>query len=113
MQLKKFLGYLCGVGYPTKISMEGSGKFLYFAYGSNLSTERIHLNNPSAIAKGPALLDGYKLDFNYGSNVSNNWDFLFIGVRNSFLISLINCNPKDMNCYSLIIIEMARVCCND
>ena len=88
--------------------MEGSGKFLYFAYGSNLSTERIHLNNPSAIAKGPAVLDGYKLDFNYGSNVSSYWDFHFIGV-----ISLINCNPKDMNCYILIIIEMARVCCND
>ena len=81
MQLKKFLGYLCGVGYPKKISMEGSGKFLYFAYGSNLSTERIHLNNPSAIAKGPAVLDGYKLDFNYGSNVSSYWAFHFIGAR--------------------------------
>ena len=84
MKLKKFLGYLSGVGYPTKISMEGSGKFLYFAYGSNLSTERIHLNNPSAIAKGPALLDGYKLDFNYGSNVSSYWDFHFIGARNFY-----------------------------
>ena len=108
MQLTKFLGYLCRVGYPTKISMEGSGKFLYFAYGSNLSTERIHLNNPSAIAKGPAVLDGYKLDFNYGSNVSSYLDFHFIGAR-----KLINCNPKDVNCYILIIIEMARVCCND
>ena len=107
MQLTKLLGYLCGVGYPTKISMEGSGKFLYFAYGSNLSTERIHLNNPSAVAKGPAVLDGYELDFNYGSNVSSYWAFHFIGAR------LINCNPKDMNCYILIIIEMARVCCND
>ena len=92
--------------------MEGSGKFLYFAYGSNLSSERIHLNNPSAIAKGPAVLDGYKLDFNYGSNVSSYWDFHFIGAR-SILISFINCNPKDMNCYILMIIEMARVCCND
>ena len=62
--------------------MEGSGKFLYFAYGSNLSSERIHLNNPSAIAKGPAVLDGYKLNFNYGSNVSTYWDFHFIEVRN-------------------------------
>ena len=50
--------------------MANPGKFLYFAYGSNLSTERIHLNNPSAIAKGPALLKGFKLNFNYGSNVS-------------------------------------------
>ena len=62
--------------------MEGSGKFLYFAYGSNLSSERIHLNNPSAIAKGPAVLDGYKLDFNYGSNVSSCWDFHFKGALN-------------------------------
>ena len=50
--------------------MANPGKFLYFAYGSNLSTERIHLNNPSAVAKGPALLKDFKLNFNYGSNVS-------------------------------------------
>ena len=48
--------------------MANPGKFLYFAYGSNLSTERIHLNNPSAVAKGPALLKGFKLNFNYESN---------------------------------------------
>ena len=53
-----------------KLVMANPGKFLYFAYGSNLSTERIHLNNPSAVAKGPALLKGFKLNFNYGSNVS-------------------------------------------
>ena len=55
--------------------MADSSKFLYFAYGSNLSTERIHLNNPSAVAKGPALLEGYKLNFNYGSNVSSYCKF--------------------------------------
>ena len=44
--------------------------FLYFAYGSNLSTERIHINNPSAVAKGPAILEGYKLNFNMRSSVS-------------------------------------------
>lgn len=26
--------------------------FLYFAYGSNLLTKRIHINNPSAVRKG-------------------------------------------------------------
>lgn len=30
--------------------------FLYFAYGSNLLTKRIHLQNPSAIRKGIAEL---------------------------------------------------------
>lgn len=30
--------------------------FLYFAYGSNLWTKRIHLQNPSAIRKGIAEL---------------------------------------------------------
>lgn len=41
--------------------------FLYFAYGSNLSSERIRLNNPSAVAKAPAILEGYQLNFNKGS----------------------------------------------
>lgn len=29
-----------------------SGKFLYFAYGSNLWSKRIHINNPSAVRVG-------------------------------------------------------------
>lgn len=70
MQLRKILSSLKPV-YNSKLQMADSSKFLYFAYGSNLSTERIHLNNPSAVAKGPALLDGYKLNFNYASNVSS------------------------------------------
>lgn len=41
--------------------------FLYFAYGSNLSSERIKVQNPSAVAVGPALLEDYKLDFNFHS----------------------------------------------
>lgn len=37
--------------------------FLYFAYGSNLLTERIRLNNPTAVKRAVAKLQGYKLDF--------------------------------------------------
>lgn len=28
-----------------------SNKFLYFAYGSNMLTKRIHINNPTAVQK--------------------------------------------------------------
>ncbi|KAI5718249.1 hypothetical protein M8J77_018673 [Diaphorina citri] len=37
--------------------------FLYFAYGSNLNSKRIHVNNPSAKRKGVGLLKDYRLDF--------------------------------------------------
>ena len=44
--------------------------FLYFAYGSNLLTDRIRINNPSARARNTALLRNHKLDFN---NLSKKW----------------------------------------
>ncbi|KAM6202335.1 gamma-glutamylcyclotransferase [Rhynchocyon petersi] len=37
--------------------------FLYFAYGSNLLTERIHLQNSSAVFCCVACLQDFKLDF--------------------------------------------------
>ena len=40
-----------------------SGKFLYFAFGSNLLAERIHIKNPSAVFKSTGKVEGYKLDF--------------------------------------------------
>ena len=43
--------------------------FLYFAFGSNLLTERIHINNPSAVFRSIAKLRDHKLDFNYFSQV--------------------------------------------
>lgn len=43
--------------------------FLYYAYGSNLLTERIRINNPSAKKIAVAKLDGWRLDFNlYGKS---------------------------------------------
>ena len=44
--------------------------FLYFAYGSNLLTERIHFQNPSATFIDAAKLDGYKLEFRLPSKVN-------------------------------------------
>lgn len=38
--------------------------FLYFAYGSNLLMQRIHINNPSAKRAGIGKLKNYRLDFN-------------------------------------------------
>ena len=43
--------------------------FLYFAFGSNLLTERIHISNPSAVFRSIAKLKDHKLDFNYYSQV--------------------------------------------
>jgi len=40
-----------------------SNSFLYFAFGSNLSSERIRVQNPSAQYVASAVLDGYQLDF--------------------------------------------------
>ncbi|XP_044743463.1 gamma-glutamylcyclotransferase-like [Chrysoperla carnea] len=44
------------------------GKFLYFAYGSNLLSKRIHLKNPSAVRKCVGKLKDYRLDFMHYSN---------------------------------------------
>ena len=67
------------VKMPTEISFSGMSSssvaqtFNYFAYGSNLSSERIRVSNPSAQAIGPALLENYALDFNYHSKVLYNF----------------------------------------
>ena len=53
---------------PHKIM--GKQSFLYFAYGSNLLTDRIRINNPSALARGVARLSNYKLEFN---SISKKW----------------------------------------
>lgn len=47
-----------------------SNKFLYFSYGSNLFSKRIHINNPTAVKKTIAQLKDYRLDFN---TISKTW----------------------------------------
>ncbi|XP_072051697.1 uncharacterized protein [Amphiura filiformis] len=46
--------------------------FMYFAYGSNLSKARIHINNPSAEFYAVAKLKDYKLVFGCQDNWSSN-----------------------------------------
>jgi hypothetical protein len=59
--------------------MAAKNTFLYFAFGSNLLTKRIHIKNPSAKFKDVASLDDYKLEFRLPSKVSaNNLQFLII-----------------------------------
>ncbi|XP_023316744.1 gamma-glutamylcyclotransferase-like isoform X2 [Trichogramma pretiosum] len=41
--------------------------FLYFAYGSNMLTKRIHINNPTAVQKYIGVLKDHRLDFIYHS----------------------------------------------
>nr|CAH7763711.1 unnamed protein product [Callosobruchus chinensis] len=48
-----------------------SGKFLYFAYGSNLLAQRLHIHNPSAARAGIAKLNDYRLDFVGNSTLWN------------------------------------------
>lgn len=48
--------------------MSRPGKFFYFAFGSNLLAERIHIKNPSAVFKCVGKVSGYKLSF--GRHVS-------------------------------------------
>merc|ERR1712210_350139 len=52
----------------SKIMSGGNGgKFLYFAFGSNLLRERLHISNPSAVFKAVARLPAHRLEFNYFS----------------------------------------------
>ncbi|XP_016978848.1 gamma-glutamylcyclotransferase [Drosophila rhopaloa] len=46
-------------------------KFLYFGFGSNMLTKRIHIQNPTAVRVGPALLPDYRLDFAF---ISDRWN---------------------------------------
>ncbi|CAH0774654.1 unnamed protein product [Bemisia tabaci] len=63
-----FLVSLISGPYCASLDSAMSGTFLYFAYGSNLLTKRIHINNPTAVRKGIAKLENYRLDFNYYSH---------------------------------------------
>ncbi|XP_007535461.1 gamma-glutamylcyclotransferase [Erinaceus europaeus] len=53
---------------------DADGGFLYFAYGSNLLTQRVRLRNPSAAFRCVARLPDFKLDFgNSKGKTSETW----------------------------------------
>lgn len=64
---------MANLGCEALRSQDGES-FLYFAYGSNLLTERIHLRNPSAVIYSVARLQDFKLDFgNPQGKTSETW----------------------------------------
>ncbi|XP_068149492.1 gamma-glutamylcyclotransferase [Drosophila tropicalis] len=44
-------------------------KFYYFGFGSNMLKQRIHIQNPTAVRIGAALLKDYRLDFAGPQNI--------------------------------------------
>ncbi|XP_047239169.1 gamma-glutamylcyclotransferase a [Girardinichthys multiradiatus] len=58
----------------SKMSGSSDGKFMYFAFGSNLLKERLQLMNPSAVFYATGRLKDYKLDFGlWEKNVETAW----------------------------------------
>uniref|UniRef100_A0A3P9JCC2 Gamma-glutamylcyclotransferase a n=1 Tax=Oryzias latipes TaxID=8090 RepID=A0A3P9JCC2_ORYLA len=56
------------------MSGSSSGHFMYFAFGSNLLKERLHLANPSATFFSIGRLKGYKLNFGLpDSHTGSEW----------------------------------------
>ncbi|KAG7247394.1 hypothetical protein CRUP_013234, partial [Coryphaenoides rupestris] len=54
--------------------MCGAGRFMYFAFGSNLLKERLQLANPSAAFRCTGRLKDYALTFGlWEEHVSNQW----------------------------------------
>ncbi|XP_054733273.1 gamma-glutamylcyclotransferase-like [Anastrepha obliqua] len=49
---------------PPDLPERFGDKFIYFGYGSNMLTKRIHIQNPTAQKIGMGILKDYRLDFN-------------------------------------------------
>ncbi|KAF4531231.1 hypothetical protein B566_EDAN017948 [Ephemera danica] len=56
--------------HPFSTMASDAKTFLYFAYGSNLLQQRLHINNPSAQRVTHAKLKGYRLEF---AGFSRRW----------------------------------------
>ncbi|XP_077404783.1 gamma-glutamylcyclotransferase a [Vanacampus margaritifer] len=59
---------------PGGIGNQSTGTFAYFAFGSNMLKERLHLENPSATFLDTGRLKDYHLDFGmWGKNTESSW----------------------------------------
>ncbi|XP_019726487.1 gamma-glutamylcyclotransferase-like isoform X1 [Hippocampus comes] len=62
----------------------GTGTFVYFAFGSNMLKERLHLENPSATYLDTGRLKDYQLDFGvWGRGAENSWHGGVATIRES------------------------------
>ena len=50
-----------------------NGHFLYFGFGSNMDTNRIHLSNPTAVYIGNGYIDDYELAFYVPNGKIGGW----------------------------------------
>uniref|UniRef100_A0A665U1M2 Gamma-glutamylcyclotransferase a n=1 Tax=Echeneis naucrates TaxID=173247 RepID=A0A665U1M2_ECHNA len=61
-------------GEDSNMSAVTSGRFMYFAFGSNLLKERLQMSNPSATFYATGRLKDYELTFGlWGQHVENAW----------------------------------------
>merc|ERR1711872_430943 len=83
------VSYLSLIQVYDKMSAVQGSTFLYFAFGSNLSSERIRINNPSARFKSIGKLHNHKLDFNYFSKRWQGSPATIIEVQDDHLWSVL------------------------
>ena len=55
------------------MASESSDDFLYFGYGSNMNTERIHIKNPTAKYVTNGYIEDYELAFYVPNGIVGNW----------------------------------------
>ena len=67
--------------FSTSMASE-SNTFYYFAFGSNLLTERIHIKNPSAVMKSVGKVERYTLAFGHYVDVSLSSLIKSINLKN-------------------------------
>ncbi|XP_012533929.1 gamma-glutamylcyclotransferase-like isoform X2 [Monomorium pharaonis] len=79
-----------------------SNTFLYFAYGSNLFTKRIRLDNPTAVMKHIGYIKNFRLDFNRYSKRWRGTSATIVETENSVVWGVVwelhKCNLATLDC---------------